>query len=75
MNIKQIELHLSDRLGRNVEVTIRGEKEFTFTIDGDYDVNHENQIISWFKQIAVIRFSNSVYDDGVDATFIYIDIV
>ena len=73
MNIAQMEQHLTDRLGVQVEITIRGEKNFTFEIDS-VDAYHADAMIKMFKEVATpTKVDIATYVD-IGMQYVYIDI-
>ncbi len=73
MNIKQMEQHLSDRIGAPVEITIRGENEFTFSIESNV-AEHADTMVKWFSHVAQPKKVDIQYDEELNTQFVYIEI-
>lgn len=59
---------ISSVAGFEIELTVRGEKSFTFSAEGDRDFG---RVANFFGQ--AVR-SNTVYDDECDLTCFYVDV-
>lgn len=55
--------------GRAVELTIRGQRNFTFSFEGRDD-NASAKLVSFFRKEAKAR---SEYDEECDLTCVYVD--
>jgi hypothetical protein len=69
--LNKLENQLSKITGENVEITIRGEKSFTFSFETKNETA-ANKIIRFFKSACKSIISN--YDIECDQTCIYMEV-
>ena len=66
---------ISDVAGRDLEITIRGEKNFTFSTD-DFAPEIEAKIAAYFGSHATVTADHvdpAEDEDGMGGSFIYVD--
>lgn len=70
MNAENTLSRIAKVAGRAVELTIRGDRNFTFSFDGRDDAA-QNRLVSFFADAA--KRVSSDYDAECDHTCIYVD--
>ena len=65
--LQQLTAKVSEAVGVAVELTIRGERAFTLSADGDVVA----KIVAWLKSAPNLKTVEAEYDVECDATFVY----
>ena len=65
--IQKLATKVSQAVGVEVEVTIRGTREFTLSADGSCC----EVIVKWLKSAPLLKSIEARYDEECDASFVY----
>ena len=65
--VQKLAAKVSQAIGVQVEITIRGAQEFTLSADG----NCCESITKWLKTAPILKSVEARYDEELDASFVY----
>ena len=65
--LQQLAAKASEAVGVAVELTIRGERAFTLSADGDVVA----KIVAWLKKAPNLKTVDAEYDAELDTSFVF----